>query len=234
MGSVTPEMVDGAVLGGDLDLDLEGDFAVVVDGGRHVDVDADVEVGELGLDADRADAGGDAGGVAAGGDGDPGADLEGGALAVGGADAGVLQDAGVGVGEQRVDGAAGDCDGEVGGVEVGEGVEGEVRGGGRGARGGTGGGAVAGGGARAGAGAGGAGGRQAEGLGEGDAEIADLVAVDLKHGDVDDDLGLGAVEVVEELLREQELIGGGAQDDGVLGGDESQTWRWGRADCGAQ
>ena len=47
-------------------------------------------------------------------------DLEGGALAVGGADAGILQDAGVGVGEQRVERAAGDGHGEVGGVEVGE------------------------------------------------------------------------------------------------------------------
>ncbi len=85
------------------DLQLEGDFAVVVDGGGHVDVDADVEVGELGLNADAGDAGGDAGVVGAGGDGNLLTDLELGALAVGGADAGVLQDAGVGVVEQRVD-----------------------------------------------------------------------------------------------------------------------------------
>ena len=50
------------------------------------------------------------------------------ALAVGGADAGVLQDAGVGVGEQRVDGGGADGHGEVVGVEMGEGVEGEVGG----------------------------------------------------------------------------------------------------------
>ena len=112
----------------DLDLHLEGDLVVVVDGGGHVDVDADVEVGELGLHADAGDAGGDAGVVGAGGDGDLLADLERGALAVGGADAGVLQDAGVGVGEQRVERAAGDADGEVGGVEVGERVEREVGG----------------------------------------------------------------------------------------------------------
>ncbi len=61
---------DGALLRGDLHLHLEGDLAVVVDGGGDVDVDADVEVGELGLHADAGDAGGDAGVVGAGGDGD--------------------------------------------------------------------------------------------------------------------------------------------------------------------
>ncbi len=47
-----------------------------------------------------------------------------------------------------------------------------------------------------------------------------LVAVDLEDGDVDDDLRAGAVEVVHELLREEKLVGRGAQDDGVLAGDE--------------
>ena len=55
---------------------------------------------------------------------------------------------------------------------------------------------------------------------QGDAEVADLVAVDFEDGDVDDDFGTGAVEVVDQLLREQELVGGGAHDDGVLAGDE--------------
>ena len=70
MGSVTPVMVTVAGLRGDLDLHLEGDLVVVVDGRGHVDVDADVDVGELGLNADAGDAGGDAGVVGAGGDGD--------------------------------------------------------------------------------------------------------------------------------------------------------------------
>ncbi len=77
----------------------------------------------------RGGAGGSAGGVGAGGDGNLGADLERGALAVGGADAGVLQDARVGVGEQRVHRAAGDGDGEVGGVQIAERVQREAGGG---------------------------------------------------------------------------------------------------------
>ncbi len=100
-----------------------------MDGGGHLDVDADVEVGELSLHADAGDAGGDSGVVGAGGDGNPLADLHGRALAIGGTDTGVLQDAGVGVVEQRVDCATGDAHGEVVGVEVRERVEGEVGGG---------------------------------------------------------------------------------------------------------
>ena len=61
---------DGADLGEHLNLHLEGDLAVVVDRGCHVDVDADVDVGELGLHADAGDTGGDAGVIGAGGDGD--------------------------------------------------------------------------------------------------------------------------------------------------------------------
>ena len=46
------------------------------------------------------------------------------------------------------------------------------------------------------------------------------VAIDFKDGDVDDDFGAGTIEVVKELLREEELVGRGAHDDGVLAGDE--------------
>ncbi len=53
-----------------------------------------------------------------------------------------------------------------------------------------------------------------------DAEVALDVAVDFEDGDVDDDFGAGAVEVVQELLREEQLIGRGAHDDGVLAGNE--------------
>ena len=58
------------------------------------------------------------------------ADLEVGALAIGGADAGVLQDAGIDVVSSALRVAGADGDSEVGGVEVGQGVEGEVGGGG--------------------------------------------------------------------------------------------------------
>ena len=55
---------------------------------------------------------------------------------------------------------------------------------------------------------------------KGDADIAHLVAIDLEDGDVDDDFGAGAVEVVEEFLSEEQLVRRGAHDDGVLAGDE--------------
>ncbi len=100
-----------------------------MDRGGHVDVNADVDVGELGLHADAGDTGGDAGVIGAGGYGDLLSDLHDRVLAVGGADAGVLKDAGVGVGEKRVNGCGADADGEVVGIEVREGVEGEVGGG---------------------------------------------------------------------------------------------------------
>ena len=110
IGSVTPEMVTEPVCVEFGDVELQRDLAVQVDGRRHVDVDAHIEVRELGLHADAGgDAGGRAGGVGAGGDGDSGADLELGVLAVRGADAGVLQDPRVGVGEQRIERAAADA-----------------------------------------------------------------------------------------------------------------------------
>jgi hypothetical protein len=124
---------DVSLMGGDLDLQLEGDLVVVVDGRGHADLDTDIDVGELSLDADAGHAGGDACIVGAGGDRNPLADLEVRGLAVGSTDAGILQDAGVGVAEKRVERAAAKTNGEVVGVEMGERVEGEVGGRGCGA-----------------------------------------------------------------------------------------------------
>ncbi len=89
------DAIDGLSVdvGGDLNGQLEGDVAILVDGGCHIDIDAYVDVLELGLDGGCAGAGG--GGVGAGGDGDALADLEGGFLAIDGADAWVLDDASV-------------------------------------------------------------------------------------------------------------------------------------------
>ena len=87
---------DLAALGGDLNLHLEGHFAIVVDCGGHVDGDADVDEGELGLNSERLRFRSRRRRCRSRGDGNLGTDLEGGALAVGGADARVLQDAGVG------------------------------------------------------------------------------------------------------------------------------------------
>jgi hypothetical protein len=97
-----------------------------VNGRSHVDIDTDIEIGELGLDADAGDACGYSGVVGAGGNRNLLANLELGALAVGSADAWVLEDACVGVGQQCVEACSADSDSEVGGVDVREGVEGEV------------------------------------------------------------------------------------------------------------
>jgi hypothetical protein len=55
---------------------------------------------------------------------------------------------------------------------------------------------------------------------QGDAEVTHLVAVDIEDGYVNDNLRLGPVEIVEELLREKKLVRRGAHDDGVLAGNE--------------
>ena len=62
-----------------------------------------------------------------------------------------------------------------------------------------------------------------DGLRQGDAEVALDVLVDLEDGDVDDDFGAGTVEVVQQLLREEQLVRRGAHDDGVLAGDERRS-----------
>ena len=114
---------DRAALRGDFDLDLQGDVVVEVDGGRHLDIDADVLVLELGIDERADDGGGRAGLIGAGGDGDARADLHGRLLIVGGADARALQNLGIGVGEQQIQGGRADGDGEVSGLEMGQIVE---------------------------------------------------------------------------------------------------------------
>ena len=120
-----------AALGGDFDFDLERDVVVVVDAGRHLDIDADVLILELGIDQRADQRRGSAGLIRAGGDGNARADFHGGFLVVGGADARALQNLGVVVGEQKIERGRTDADGEISGVEVGQIVE-RGRGGGAG------------------------------------------------------------------------------------------------------
>jgi len=68
---------------------------VEVDGGRHLNVDADVLILELGVDERADDGRGCAGLIRTGGDGDARADLHGGFLIASGADARALQNLGV-------------------------------------------------------------------------------------------------------------------------------------------
>ena len=203
-----------AALRGDGDVDLEGDVVVVVDGGRHLDVHAHVCVLELGVDQRTDQRRGRACLIRAGGDGDLGADLHGGFLRVHSAHARALQNLGVVVGEQQIERGRSHGDSEICGVEMGKAVES-----GADSRGGGAGGACGGGG-----GAGTAGiGCRAVGL-QGNAEAAGPlhsqrllpVLAHFEHCDVDYDLAAGLVEVVDELLRQQELVGGATHDDGVL------------------
>ncbi len=46
------------------------------------------------------------------------------------------------------------------------------------------------------------------------------VAIDFKDGDIDYDFGPGAVEVVQHLLRDEQLVRRSAHDDGVLAGND--------------
>ena len=80
----------GAALRGDLDFELQGDVVVKMNGGGDLDVDADIQILELGLYADAESAHGTpaaATPIGTGGDGDALADLHGGFLRVGGANA---------------------------------------------------------------------------------------------------------------------------------------------------
>ena len=110
---------------------------VKVDGGRHLNIDADILVLELGVDERADDGRGRAGLIRAGGDGDARADLHGRLLVAGGADARALQNLGVGVSQQQVQGGRADGYGEVSGLEMGQIVEGGRGGGAVGGAGGT-------------------------------------------------------------------------------------------------
>ena len=103
-----------AALGRNLDLQLERDVAVEVDGRLHVDVHADIDVLELGLH--RADAAerrtADSVGERTGCDRDARADLERRLLAVGGAKARILKHLGIAVAEQQIGLRLADGDGE--------------------------------------------------------------------------------------------------------------------------
>ena len=72
---------------------------IVVDGGRHLDVHAHVEVLELGVDQGTDQRGGGTGLVRPGGDRNSLADLHGRFLRISGAQARVLQNLGIGVGQ---------------------------------------------------------------------------------------------------------------------------------------
>ncbi len=61
---------------------------------------------------------------------------------------------------------------------------------------------------------------QSERLGQRDAEVTNLVAVDRQDGDVDDDLWSCAVKVTQQLLSKQELVWRRAHHNRVLRGHE--------------
>ncbi len=150
--------------------------------------------------------------VRPGSNGDARADFHGGFLIVGGADARALQDLGVVVGKEKIERGRTDGHCKVTGVEVGQRVKRWVCGGGAARR--TGG---------AGAGRAATVGCRAVGLqgdadaaGPGDAQGPLPVFAHLQDGDVDDNFAARLVEVVNELLREQELVGRAAHDNGVL------------------
>ena len=124
---------------------------------------------------------------------------------------GILQNLGVGVGEQQIQRGRADGHGKIGGLEMGEIVE-------RGR--GTGGG-------RAGGARGAARGRwcwrwrlqrDTDAAGPGDAQGPLPVLAHLQDGDVHHHLGARLVQVVDELLRQQQLVGRAAHHDGVLAG----------------
>ncbi len=67
--------------------------------------------------------------------------------------------------------------------------------------------------------------RQAEALRQGDAEVPQLVTADFEHGNVHNDLGSCAVEVVDQLLCENQLVRGRAQHDRILTINQIELYR---------
>ena len=114
---------DRTGVGGDFDLDLQSNVVVIVDGRRHLDIHTDVLILELRIDQRADHRGGSAGLIGTGGNGDLFTDLHGCLLAIGGADAGILQQLGIGVGEQQAGRGAADGDRKIRGLEVGQVVE---------------------------------------------------------------------------------------------------------------
>ncbi len=202
----------------DDDVELHRNVAVVVDRRLHFDVHADIDVGELRADQ-RADTGGcDACAWREGAcrDGNLGPDLEHCLFTVDGANLRVLEHAGVGVGEQHVQCGRADRDAEIGGVQVAKIVQRE----GSGAR------ARCRSNSRRGSRRRCRGCRRSRGLqlhadraGKLQTDVAQQVLIDFKDGDVDDDLRLGLIEIVDDLLRQQQLIRCAAHDDGALAGN---------------
>ena len=96
---------------------------VVVDGGRHLDVHADILVSELGVDQGADHGRRCAGLIRTGGDGDALADFERRLLCVGGADARILQNLGIRIGKQQVGRGRSDRYRKVSGFEVRQVVE---------------------------------------------------------------------------------------------------------------
>ena len=202
-----------------VEVDVEGNFTVVVDFGIDFEVDADINEGELGInervhaDADASDTGLEA----AGSGGDFVSDFDRRLGVISRADLRGLHDTGAGVGQNRF---------ELGTGKVGEGivtrgnvaqpVEREIRAGGSGSRRGAGSGGGCGGSCSAGRENGV--GRDAGGR-EGGGQFADVGTGDLHHDDVDDDFGTWFVEIGDELFDERHSVGFGAHNKGVLGGE---------------
>src|SRR5579863_233504 len=159
--------------------------------GSDINVDTDVNVGELRVDewVDRGSAYTDAGLEAAGGDGHAATDIELGGLAVNGANLRILDDRSGGIGEQEVGRGTGQGHRVVSGTEV----EAFERDAGRGGGGGSAGGSGAGGRCRS---------RGCEGDGSGlagkNAEVAQAAGAGGENLDLNDDLRLGFVNVFEQ------------------------------------
>ena len=195
-----------AAVRGHLDLDLQRHIAVEVNGGRQLDVDAHILVLELRVDQRADRRGGGAGLVRAGGDRNAFADLHRRLLLVGAANARIVQNLGVRVVQQYIELGRTDGDCKIRGLQVGQIIK--RRRGGCGRPGGA-------------TGRGGRGRLQGDGdvAGPGNAEVLLPVLAQLQNRDVHHHLGTRLVQVVNQFLRQQQLVRRAANHDGVLAGD---------------